>query len=144
MDMTCQMHNTKAVASLTSRQDDTWQAKCEDSRYVQCQPQPAGSWIRCGRQSPFCEQSHEHFSQSTFRNLAFFSLSVDSTEQRLLRSHLELFSRVHLWGPRATIPSFLAASPGSSSSLWKKKEKKKKKKKKKRGEKKKKKKKKKK
>merc|ERR1719393_31906 len=66
--MTCQMHNTKAVASLTSRQDDMFQAKCEDSRYVQCQPQPAGSWVRCGRQSPFCEQSHEHFSQSTFRN----------------------------------------------------------------------------
>merc|ERR1712182_8246 len=57
--MTCQMHNTKAVASLTSRQDDMFQAKCEDSRYVQCQP--AGSWVRCGRQSLFCEQSHEHF-----------------------------------------------------------------------------------
>merc|ERR1712118_416470 len=47
----------------------------------------------------------------------FFSLSVDSTEQRLLRSHLELFSREHVWGPRATIQLFLAAFPGSSSSL---------------------------
>merc|ERR1739848_188572 len=57
------------------------------------------------------------FCWFTFRNLAFFSLSVDSTEQRLLRSHLELFSREHVWGPRATIPLLLAAFPGSSSSL---------------------------
>merc|ERR1712118_610987 len=54
---------------------------------------------------------------SVSRVMSIFSLSVDSTEQRLLRSHLELFSREHVWGPRATIPLFLAAFPGSSSSL---------------------------
>ena len=35
---------------------------------------------------------------SAFRSLALFSLSVNSTEQRLMRSHLELFSREHVWG----------------------------------------------
>jgi len=35
---------------------------------------------------------------SAFRSLALFSLSVNSTEQRLMRSHLELFSRGHVWG----------------------------------------------
>jgi len=44
---------------------------------------------------------------SAFRSLALFSLSVDSTEQRSLRGHLELFSREHVWGPRATIPALL-------------------------------------
>merc|ERR1712182_40663 len=53
------MHNKKAVATLHSRQDDRFLAKCEeDSRYVQCQS--AGSWVRCDWQSPFCEQSNEH------------------------------------------------------------------------------------
>merc|ERR1712182_9464 len=35
---------------------------------------------------------------SAFRSLALLSLSVNSTEQRLMRSHLELFSREHVWG----------------------------------------------
>merc|ERR1712134_116265 len=54
---------------------------------------------------------------SAFRSLALFSLPVDSTEKRLVRSHLELFSREHMWGPWATIPSFLVALPGSSL-IW--------------------------
>ena len=55
----------------------------------------------------------QNFYQAAFRDLAFFSLSVDSTEQRLLKSHLELFSREHVWEPRATVLIFLVAFPGS-------------------------------
>merc|ERR1712182_181599 len=53
-------------------------------------------FVSCGRRSPFHEQRNER--SLSISSLALFSLSVNSTEQRLMRSHLELFSREHVWG----------------------------------------------
>jgi len=88
----------KAKAVDTLRHDNVFHALGEISRYVQCQT--AGSWVYFCWRSEFHEQSMDIYS--AFRSLALLSLSVDPTEERLLRSHLELFSREHVWGPRAT------------------------------------------